>query len=205
MNAHNNPSAAGGAPMTPWAIEIDLLEATMRMPDRLLVRRASDMRGYYRDAAALEHLIAAGDPLHYEVLEKPVPEERGHLMVCISRLQPGLVGDECFMTKGHFHAVPATGEIYLCLRGTGFMVMKTAAGLKAAVPMRRHQMVYVPPWWAHRSINTGDEPLVSFCVYPAEAGHNYGDIATAGFPQRILRRGGAVQIVEETANFSRPA
>jgi glucose-6-phosphate isomerase len=53
--------------------------------------------------------------------------------------------------------------------------------------MTRGRMVYVPPFWAHRSINTGNvEPLVSFCVYPAEAGHNYGDIATEGFPKRIV-------------------
>jgi glucose-6-phosphate isomerase len=44
--------------------------------------------------------------------------------------------------------------------------------------MRRSRMVYVPPHWAHRSINTGNEPLISFCVYPGDAGHNYGDIAT---------------------------
>jgi hypothetical protein len=56
--------------------------------------------------------------------------------------------------------------------------------------MVRGQMVYVPPFWAHRSVNTGREPLVSFCVYPAEAGHNYGDIAGEGFPQRVFRRGG---------------
>jgi glucose-6-phosphate isomerase len=56
-------------------------------------------------------------------------------------------------------------------------------------------MVYVPPYWAHRSINTGDEPLVSFCVYPGDAGHNYGDIATEGFPRRVFIRDGT-EVVE---------
>ena len=60
-------------------------------------------------------------------------------------------------------------------------------GAPAAERMSRGRMVYVPPYWAHRSVNTGDgEPLVSFCVYPAEAGHNYGDIETEGFPQRVF-------------------
>jgi len=54
--------------------------------------------------------------------------------------------------------------------------------------------VYVPPFWAHRSVNTGDEPLISFCVYPADAGHNYGDIEKQGFPQKITRRDGRVEI-----------
>jgi glucose-6-phosphate isomerase len=160
-----------------------------------LVRRASDMRGHYRDAAALGALVASGDPLHYEVFEIPVPEEYGQLMYCISTLQPGLVGEECYMTKGHYHTVLETAEVYLCLRGEGYMLMKTPEGASAAERMTRGRMVYVPPYWAHRSVNTGDtEPLVSFCVYPGDAGHNYGDIETEGFPQRVFRRGGEVVI-----------
>lgn len=181
-------------PLDPFSVELDLERGLMAQPTRRLVRRASDMRGYYADTVALDRLIAGGDPPHYDVCEVPVPEQPGHLMYCISTLQAGLVGDECFMTKGHYHAVPATAEIYLCLRGQGFMLMKTADGRCDAQPMARGRMVYVPPCWAHRSVNTGDEPLVSFCVYPAEAGHNYGDIQTEGFPRRVFLRGGSVCI-----------
>ena len=95
------------------------------------------------------------------------------------------------MTKGHYHAIAATSEIYLCLRGEGYMVMKTANGRFAAERMLRGRMVYVPPDWAHRSVNTGAaDPLVSFCVYPGDAGHNYGDIEKQGFPKRVFLRGG---------------
>ena len=150
------------------------------------------MLGYYADQAALDALISNGDPLHYEVFEKPVPQERGHLMFCISSLQPGRVGDECFMTKGHYHARIDAAELYLCLRGQGFMMMKTSDGRCTWERMARGRAVYVPPYWAHRSVNTGGEPLVSFCVYPADAGHNYGDIAAEGFPKRVFIRKGRV-------------
>ena len=181
--------------MQPFGIDIDLADGTMAAPDRRVVRRASDMRGYYADEAALERLIAAdADPVHYEVFEKAIPEAPGHLLLCISKLQPGRVGGECFMTKGHYHAVPGTAEIYWCLRGRGFMLMKTAGGQCVAEPMERSRVVYVPPHWAHRSINAGDEPLVSFCVYPGEAGHNYGDIAEQGFPRRVFLRNGVAVI-----------
>ena len=178
--------------INPFGVELDLEQGLMLRARNHLVRRASDMRGYYADSAALERLIAEReDPVHYEVFEVPVPEERGHLMYCISTLQPGLVGEECFMTKGHYHSVPNTAEVYLCLRGEGYMVMKTSDGQFAAERMTRGRMVYVPPFWAHRSVNTGaSEPLVSFCVYPADAGHNYGDIAQEGFPKRLFRRNG---------------
>ncbi len=176
--------------MMPFTAEIDLGDGVMRDPDRRLVRKASDMRGYYRDDAALERLIADGDPLHYEVFEKTVPEKYGHVLFCISTLQPGRVADECFMTKGHYHTIAETAEVYLCIRGRGYMAMKTADGRCVFEPMARNRLVYVPPYWAHRSINVGDEPLVSFCAYPGDAGHNYGDIATEGFPKRVFVRDG---------------
>jgi glucose-6-phosphate isomerase len=185
----------GTSLIQPFSAAIDLAEGMLTDFTRRTERKASSMRGHYADKAALERLIAVGDPLHYEVFEKPVPEEYGQLMYCISKLQPGLVGDEYFMTKGHYHSVLQTGEIYLCLRGEGFMLMKTKDGKFAVEPMKRGSMVYVPPYWAHRSVNTGAfEPLVSFCVYNAEAGHNYGDIETEGFVKRALRVDGAPTI-----------
>ena len=98
------------------------------------------------------------------------------------------------MTKGHYHSVAATAEVYLCIAGAGLMMMKTTGGQCTTQEMRRHRMVYVPPCWGHRSINTSDGPLISFCVYPGNAGHNYGDIAKEGFPRRVFRRGGRAVI-----------
>ncbi len=183
--------------MMPFGVSIDLIDGTMENPDRHLVRKASVMRGYYADEAALERLIRdQNDPLHYEVFEKTLPEEYGHLLFCISSTQPGRVGDEYFMTKGHYHTVSETAEVYLCLRGKGYMLMKTQDGRCVAEPMVRNRLVYVPPHWAHRSINSGEEPLVSLCIYPAEAGHNYGDIEKEGFPKRVFRRDGRDAIVD---------
>jgi len=112
----------------PFGVDIDLVTGAMAAPDRVLVRRASDMKGYYQDAAALDRLIAAGDPVHYEVFEKVIPETYGHLLFCISKLYPGRVGDECFMTKGHYHTVSGTAETYLCIAGTGYMMCKLSDG-----------------------------------------------------------------------------
>ena len=178
----------------PFAVDYDLAAGVMKNPTNHLVRRASDMCGYYRDASALEALVNDGDPVHYEVFEHPVPNEYGHLMYCISDLQPGAVGDECFMTKGHYHTRINTGEIYLALRGRGYMMMKTTDGACRYEEFAPGRMVYVPPYWGHRSINTGDEPLISFCVYPGDAGHNYGDIEREGFPKRVFRRGGKIVV-----------
>jgi len=190
-------------PTQPFGVDIDLIDGTMGRPDSHIIRKASDMVGYYADADALARLIdEQGDPVHYEVFEKDIPEAPGHLRICISKLYPGRVGQECFMTKGHYHTVSHAAEVYLCIAGRGQMLMKTAGGKCAAEPMSRGRMVYVPPHWAHRSINTGDQPLVSFCVYPAHAGHNYGDIQTEGFPKRIFIRAGKVLILGSDPKIS---
>lgn len=178
----------------PFGVSFDLAAGVMKNPRTHLVRRASDMRGYYRDGGALERLIAVGNPVHYEVFETPVPHECGHLMYCISQLHPGVVHDEFFMTKGHYHTAINTGEIYLALCGEGLMMMKTPDGHCRYERFEPGRMVYVPPYWGHRSINTGHEPLVSFCVYPGDAGHNYGDIEKEGFPKRAFQRNGHVVV-----------
>ena len=180
--------------LPPFGIEVDLEKGAMRRPERRLVRRASDLRGYYADGEALEESIRKGNPVHYEVEEIPVPEGRGHLMYCISRVMPGRVGREYYMTKGHYHAEAGTAETYLGLRGEGLVLMK-AGGRFRAERISRGRMVYVPPHWAHRTVNTGREPLCFFCVYPAEAGHNYGDIASEGFPRRVVFSGGKARLV----------
>ena len=153
-------------------------------------------RGYYADADALDALIASGDLAHYRVYEKAVPEEEGHLLFCMSVLEPGCVGEEFFMTKGHYHTVADTAETYLCERGSGFMLMKTFDGRWDAQPVEAGRLVYAPPCWVHRSIKTRDDPLISFCMYPAHVGHNYGDIQTEGFLKRVKRGAGAPSLVD---------
>ena len=99
------------------------------------------------------------------------------------------------MTKGHYHAIPDTAEVYLGLKGRGCILLKTADGQCTSEEIAPGRMVYVPPYWAHRSVNIGDGPLIFLCVWPGGAGHNYGDIEKEGFPGRVVRREGEVQFI----------
>ena len=182
-------------PVMPFSVDLNVIHGIMKDPDSQLVRLASSMRGHYADAKALEELIARGDPVHYEVFEKTVPQESGNLQFGISKTYPGTVGGECFMTKGHYHAIPGTAEVYLCLRGEGYMLMKLPGGQSAYEKLVPGSVLYVPPFWGHRTVCTGEEPVITFYVYPAEAGHNYGDIEKEGFPVRVFKRAGKIEIV----------
>jgi len=156
------------------------------------------MKGQYADQVAYEAMLARDDVVLYEVYEIDRPKVSGELMNGISMVHPGKVGEEYFMTKGHFHAMMDTAEIYYCLQGTGVMVMETPEGDWAVEDLRPGIVLYIPPYWAHRSVNTSAEnvDLVTYFVYPGHAGHDYGTIETQGFRKLIVERDGQLCIVD---------
>ena len=161
-------------------------DATMSRYDSHTVRRLSSMAGYYQASDAFTDLLAVDDPIHYEVFGIDRPAVAGELISGITRLYAGKVGQEFFMTKGHYHAMLETGEIYYALQGQGMMVMETPEGEWRVEPIAAGQVVYVPPRWAHRTVNTGTEKLLFFWVCPANAGHDYGTIAERGFRKVVI-------------------
>jgi len=184
--------------LRPYTIEINLAGNVFPSAfDHHIIRRLSAMKGQYLDQAAYDALLEAGDPLLYEVYELLRPETSGEMKHGLSIVHPGKVGDEYFMTKGHFHSILETGEIYYCLRGDGVMIMETPEGEFDVRPLRPHTILYVPPRWAHRSVNTHpNEDLVTFFVYPANAGHDYGAIEKQGFRKLAVYQAGTCAIVD---------
>ena len=55
------------------------------------------------------------------------------------------------------------------------------------IDMKPGVIGYIPPGWAHRSINTGDEPYAFLAVYPGGAGHDYGWVLEHGMGNRAYR------------------
>jgi glucose-6-phosphate isomerase, archaeal len=165
--------------------------------DNHIERYLSAMKGQYLDQQAYESLLADGDALLYEVYELQRPKVAGELLHGISIVHPGKVGEEYNMTKGHFHEVLETGEIYYCLKGKGFMVMETPEGEWAVEALYPGRVLYVLPRWAHRSVNASlDEDLITFFVYPGDAGHDYGTIEQKGFRKLVMERDGAPVVVD---------
>ena len=173
------------------------------VPDRYdshLERRLSSMKGQYSDEQAFARLAQNGDPVLYEVYELARPAVHGELLSGISILHPGKVGNEYYMTKGHFHQLLETAEVYYCLAGRGRMVTETPEGDWAVEELAAGKVLYVPPRWAHRSVNTSEnEDLVTLFVYPAEAGHDYKTIETRGFRKLILDLGKGPEVVDNPA------
>jgi glucose-6-phosphate isomerase, archaeal len=160
-------------------------------------RRLSDMKHMFSDERAEAERIASENPLIYEFHSLPAPEHAGDLAFGCSIVYPGKVGDEYFMTKGHFHTIHETGEVYFCLSGHGYMLIENLEGDWSALELTKGRVAYVPKGYAHRSICVGrDEPLVTFFTFRADAGHDYGAIETKGFRKLLVERDGKPAIID---------
>ena len=165
--------------------------------DNHIIRHLSDLKGQFADQDAYQAMMDEEDCVLYEVYEIRRPEKEGEILSGISILRPGKVGDEFFMTKGHYHSVLETAEIYYCLNGEGFMVMENPEGETSVEPLSPGNVLYVPPRWAHRSVCTSRrENLVIFFAYPANAGHNYGTIEEKGFRKLVMDSPQGIQITD---------
>jgi glucose-6-phosphate isomerase len=173
-------------------IDFDL--AMLEHYEEKVVRRASNMRGFYQNSEALEKIIEEGDKIIYEVYVVPHNNE-GELSYAITVLRPGKVGEEYFMTKGHYHSKRDRAELYIALKGKGLLLMQREDDVRW-FEMEKGDIIYVPPYWAHRSINIGDEDFAFLAVYPGDAGHDYGSIAEKGFAKIVVEKDGKYVILD---------
>jgi glucose-6-phosphate isomerase len=157
----------------------------------LTKRYLADLRGCFCDAAAFEQALAQGNSLVYTVAAVEPAAGEGDLHYGLGTIYPGRVGQEYFLTKGHLHTWRAAAEVYIGLAGQGAMLLEDeASGETCMVPLQANGVVYVPGCTAHRTVNTGDVPLVYIGVYPARAGHDYGAIADRNFRSIVVERDG---------------
>lgn len=182
--------------MDPLESVIDFKSGLLKPFENKVARKLSDMQGMYLDDKALESIVNSGDDVVYKVFERKVPLEEGHLVHSTTVIYPGKVGEEYYMTKGHFHTKEDRSELYLGVQGEGYVIMQTKEGKVSLIRMKPGVVAYIPPYWAHRTINIGKNIFAFFTVYPADAGHNYGSIEETGFPKLVLEKDGRPTIVD---------
>lgn len=150
-------------------------------------RTLGDLSGVFEDEAAR----AALDPktLAYSVrCYFPVPDGTGGgLFFGCTFLSPGIVGEEYFMTKGHFHSKRDTAEFYWGIKGEGLLLLMNEDRSIRAERVYPGSLHYVPGRVAHRMVNVGDEVLSFGACWPSDAGHDYESIRRDGFSARVRR------------------
>lgn len=173
----------------PFNSYIELEKMKLDPEGNSVIRKLSDMVDVFQDKEAVKEALKE-NPLIYKFYNVQIPEEKGHLQHCISIIFPGKIGNEYYMTKGHFHKIKDTAEIYLTLKGRGKLVMQTPDQESKVLEMKEGSISYIPPYWAHRTVNSGDKPLIFFGVYRGDGGHNYGIIEKKGMAIIVIEEEG---------------
>ena len=180
---------------TSFLVDFDL--ATGRSNTAETTKRTlSQMSDMFLDVDAANKILENEDPLVYEFHELGCPERAGDLAFGTTILYPGKVGEEYFMTKGHFHTILDTAEVYYTLDGEGYMVMENPEGDTIEMPLTKGQAVYVPRRYAHRTVNTGTKPMILFYTFGGDAGHDYGTIETTGYHKLIVEKDGKPTVID---------
>lgn len=184
-------------------MEIGEPEAFVRLTDgRLsgegvidLRRTLGDLKGIFADEDA--RAAADQNQTAYLVQAHMTEEEgkEGGLFMGTTFLYPGRVGNEYFMTKGHFHGKTDAAEYYWCIGGKGVLMLMDEDRNCRAEKMCPGSLHYIRGRVAHRIANTGDEVLAVGTCCPSDAGHDYETIASEGFSCRVVRVDGKPHLV----------
>jgi glucose-6-phosphate isomerase, archaeal len=160
-------------------------------------RTLGQLKGLFGDEKAASSMNP--ELLIYRVQAfQPVPEgEPGGLFWGATFIQPGLVGDEYFMTKGHFHALRDRAEYYVALQGEGALILMDENRRTWFEPMLPGSVHYIPARIAHRVANIGPDVLTFIACWPSDAGHDYETIVEGGFSARLRCVNGRPELIVE--------
>jgi glucose-6-phosphate isomerase len=182
---------------------VDVAKGVLEGASDRYVKTYRELQGLYEDEAAFAALVAGrGDAVAYEVTDYKPSANSGDMIIGVTRMEPGRVGREFYMTRGHIHARPNRPEMYYGEAGHGVMLLESPDGDIRTVEIHPRTMCYVPPFWIHRSVNVGREPLVMTFAYPADSGQDYGIIAeSGGMRQRIVDDGRGGWMAVENSRY----
>ncbi len=159
-------------------------------------RLLKEIGGIFHDQELLSEM--SQETIAYSVQSwLPVAEGTpGGLFFGVSTIYPGKVGDEYFMTKGHFHAQSDRAEFYWGIQGNGMLILMDRERNTWAEVVYPGSLHYIGGEIAHRLANTGNVNLIVGACWPSDAGHDYEEIALTGFSARLVEVDGKPTLVE---------
>ncbi|NOI65356.1 glucose-6-phosphate isomerase family protein [Vibrio sp. 99-8-1] len=153
------------------------------------------LEGVFADTRAYSQLDP--DQVVYSVEMLPAESDEGELNFGVSHIEPGLVGNEYHMTRGHFHQREEQAEYYFGAAGKGLLILQDQSGGVTVESVFPGSVHHIGGYIAHRLVNTGEVRLSALAVWPAVAGHNYGELKEKGFNVRVLCEDGDVRLVNQ--------
>lgn len=185
--------------MLPPTLRVNLETAALSENSEIqeVVRTLADLKGIFKNENSRSSLPQA--TVAYRVQSFfPVQEgTTGGLFWGSTFIEPGMIGDEYYMTKGHFHALRERTEIYIGVAGEGALILMDENGRTWCERMHPGSVHAIPGRVAHRVANIGSKTLSFLACWPSDAGHDYETIAKDGFSARLRNVNGVPQLVEE--------
>ncbi|MEN8191715.1 MAG: glucose-6-phosphate isomerase family protein [Bacteroidota bacterium] len=160
-----------------------------------VTKKLSGLENMFADENARKEMDQ--EQVIYEV-QAHLPVEEGTkagLFFGTTIIHPGKVGDEYFMTKGHFHSKSDRAEYYWGIEGEGMLVLMDKERNTWAEKMYKGSLHYIPANVAHRTVNTGTTEFILGACWPSDAGHNYEEIMENGFSARLVEKDGKPVLV----------
>ena len=148
-------------------------------------RTLADLAGIFADQAAFEALDSSRVVYRVQSFQPVSGDTEGSLSWGATFLEPGLVGDEYFMTAGHFHTKRNRAEYYCTVVGRGALMLMDEARNCRMEWMTPGSTHYIPASTAHRVANIGPSRLSFLACWPSDAGHDYETIRLRGFSARL--------------------
>ncbi len=149
-------------------------------------RKLCEIESIFLDKESLKDMHGQQTVYHVSSLLPVRENTKGGLFFGITTIYPGKVGDEYFMTKGHFHSNIDTAEFYWGVEGEGMLILMDTEKNVWAERMFPGSLHYIPGKVAHRVANTGYRKLIFSACWPSDAGHDYETISRTGFAKRLI-------------------
>lgn len=149
-------------------------------------RVLKDLKGCFSDSEAFEESDLSQIVYEVQIHARETEGKEGGLFWGVSCVYPGKVGNEYFMTKGHFHLQRDTAEYYFGIQGEGVLLLMDESGKCRGEKVKAGSLHYIPGKIAHRLVNSGNGNLLVGACWPSNAGHDYGSIAQNGFSKRVF-------------------
>jgi len=197
--SNRNNMSLGGCAAPLWNAQIMVNLKTGELSGEGInraVRCIKDLQGIFGDEKARLSLDQEKIVYSVETFSPVVEGEEGGVFWGTTFIEPGMVGNEYFMTRGHYHAERSRGEYYMTVAGCGALILMDENRKISFKVMHPGTLHYIPAHTAHRVANTDGSVLAFVACWPSDAGHDYESIAVGGFAARLLEVGGVPTLVE---------
>lgn len=143
------------------------------------IRKLKDVAAWYYDKNSAEKELKKNPD---KEIYRTYTDSFSPINLTLTVINPGTIGKEFFMTKGHVHK-KKTPEFYILLEGKGKLLIQKGKLIKV-INLKKGEIALIPKGFAHRLINTGRKKLKVLTIYDEKSKPDYN----TKFKKRLFKK-----------------